>query len=217
METKYAYFSALNLYVPLKDNEYFFDDGVRDDLNSYANQIYKRYGLSRKINLGKNVNGVCISISKINRRSGYKFSFFRPIVKKYVHIAYKNDFLEIRAHEEAHALRSLGKLKYLFVEIGRRYGKREMAKTMLKYTIRRITNFGRTFQYDGYIGSAFALCQQKIIHETLTGRAVLFDLALEIMESMYDKEEAFPSSTPARILNLLANLNKHTLRLIVIK
>jgi hypothetical protein len=176
---KYAYFSALNLYVPLKENEHFFDDGVVEDFNSYIHDLSKKYPEAKlvypEIGLEK---GMCVSIGEA---IGLPHSPLRIFRKKHVHIVYKSDNLWTRGHEEAHALKKLGKLKYLFSKIGKRYGKVEMISVMLEWLFNKLM---RNEEYIGYVGTALALHQRGRV-KSVSGTSPPFSETVNLIKFLY--------------------------------
>ncbi len=110
---RFAHLSALGIVVPLRKNEYFFDDGYVKDVDEWANQLQRQHGKMEveKGEKGDFVGGICCDFH-VKQPDGN--------TAKHYHIFYRDvNYLPgkifFKAHEELHLLSMLGKLQFLLL------------------------------------------------------------------------------------------------------
>ena len=147
MAKKWVYFNALGIWVPLKKNQFFFDDGVVDDIRNYVKRLEEMYSFNFSSN--KKVSPYWDGITL------HLYELEKGIEKEIIRIAYKKDEAGIRGHEEGHAIDWLGKRKFLYSEIIRKYGILQFLRLLLDIFIEEKVKKNK--HYLAYVGEALAI------------------------------------------------------------
>jgi len=115
-----ANLDALGIEVPLRRNEFYHDDGYVDSIEGHEKELCVLYGRDYESpeKNGTEVVGICRVIKRYNWSD---LEIIKDIHTYQIDFGTENYKLQVKAHEQAHALHKLDKLEILSRKIEKNF------------------------------------------------------------------------------------------------
>jgi hypothetical protein len=111
---RFARLDALGIVVPLRKNEYFFDDGFVKDVGEKSLELQRQYeSIETNDNEeGEFFGGVCYDFD-VKQSDGSTAKHYHIFYRE---LNYQPGNILLKAHEESHLLSKLKRLEYLLLK-----------------------------------------------------------------------------------------------------